>query len=46
MKKIPQRRYGNPEDLDGAILLLASEASSFMTGSVIPVDGGHLINPM
>lgn len=46
MKRIPQRRYGNPEDLDGAILLLASEASSFMTGSVIPVDGGHLINPM
>jgi NAD(P)-dependent dehydrogenase (short-subunit alcohol dehydrogenase family) len=46
MKKIPQRRYGNPEDLDGAILLLASEASSFMTGSVIPVDGGHLINPI
>jgi NAD(P)-dependent dehydrogenase (short-subunit alcohol dehydrogenase family) len=46
MKKIPQRRYGNPEHLDGVILLLASEASSFMTGSIIPVDGGHLINPI
>jgi NAD(P)-dependent dehydrogenase (short-subunit alcohol dehydrogenase family) len=40
--KIPQQRAGNPEDLDGALLLLCSEASSFMTGSTITVDGGHL----
>ncbi len=33
-------------DLDGVLLLLSSEASSFMTGSIIPVDGGHLINPL
>jgi NAD(P)-dependent dehydrogenase (short-subunit alcohol dehydrogenase family) len=39
-KRIPQRRLGNPEELDGAILLLASGASSYMTGSVITVDGG------
>ena len=46
MKRIPQRRFGDPQDLDGAIILLASEASSFMTGSVIAVDGGHLVNPL
>lgn len=42
IKRIPQRRIGHPDDLDGALLLLASDASSFMTGSVIAIDGGHL----
>lgn len=42
IKRIPQRRLGNPEDLDGALLLLASEASRYITGSTIVVDGGHL----
>lgn len=42
MKGIPMRRFGNFEDLDGPILLLASDASSYMTGSVIVVDGGHV----
>lgn len=42
IKRIPQRRLGQPEDLDGALLLLASEASRFMTGSTLVVDGGHL----
>lgn len=39
-KKIPQRRFGQPEDLEGPLLLLASEASAHMTGSVLTVDGG------
>ena len=38
----PQKRAGNPKDLDGALLLLCSDASSYMTGSTITVDGGHL----
>jgi len=44
--RIPQRRIGQPEHLDGALLLLASEAGSFMTGSVITVDGGHTVNSL
>lgn len=42
IKRIPQRRLGQPSDLDGVLLLLASQASSYITGSVIAVDGGHL----
>ncbi len=42
MKGIPMRRYGEFEDLTGPFLLLASPASSYMTGSVIVVDGGHI----
>jgi NAD(P)-dependent dehydrogenase (short-subunit alcohol dehydrogenase family) len=44
--RIPQRRIGQPEHLDGALLLLASEAGSFMTGSVITVDGGHVVSSL
>ncbi len=41
-KRIPQRRYGQFDDLDGPLLLLASDASTYMTGSTVVVDGGHL----
>jgi NAD(P)-dependent dehydrogenase (short-subunit alcohol dehydrogenase family) len=41
VKRIPQRRFGTPEDLEGALLLLASPASAFMTGSAVVVDGGQ-----
>lgn len=44
IKRIPQRRRGNLEDLDGPLLLLASELSKYMTGSVLEVDGGHLVS--
>jgi NAD(P)-dependent dehydrogenase (short-subunit alcohol dehydrogenase family) len=46
MKRIPMRRIGNLEELDGILLLLATDASSFMTGAVIPVDGGHLVSSL
>lgn len=43
LKSIPQRRVGHETDLDGAILLLSSNASRYMTGSVVTVDGGFLL---
>jgi NAD(P)-dependent dehydrogenase (short-subunit alcohol dehydrogenase family) len=44
--RIPQRRLGRMSDLDGALLLLASEAGAFMTGTEIVVDGGHLVSSL
>ena len=46
IERIPQRRLGKPEELDGALLLLASEAGSYMTGCTIEVDGGHLVSSL
>ena len=46
IERIPQRRIGRPEHLDGALLLLASEAGAFMTGSVITIDGGHMVSSL
>jgi len=44
--RIPMRRVGQVTDLNGPLLLLASDASSYMTGAVIPVDGGHLVSSL
>lgn len=41
--KMAQRQLGKIEDLDGALLLLASDASAYMTGSVVTVDGGFTL---
>jgi len=44
--RIPLRRVGRPDDLDGAMLLLASPAGAYITGAVIAVDGGHAVAPI
>ena len=46
IQRIPQRRTGELNDLDGPLLLLASDASAFMTGVILPVDGGHLVSSL
>jgi NAD(P)-dependent dehydrogenase (short-subunit alcohol dehydrogenase family) len=44
--RIPQRRFGRLEELDGPLLLLASDAGAYITGSVIFADGGHLVSSL
>jgi len=44
IRRVPQRRLGQLNELDGPLLLLISDAGSFMTGSVVVVDGGHLVS--
>jgi NAD(P)-dependent dehydrogenase (short-subunit alcohol dehydrogenase family) len=46
VRRIPQRRLGEFKDLDGPLLLLASQASNYMTGSIVVVDGGHMVSSL
>jgi NAD(P)-dependent dehydrogenase (short-subunit alcohol dehydrogenase family) len=43
ISRIPLKRIGQTEDLDGALLFLCSPASAYVTGAVIAVDGGHAV---
>lgn len=45
-KRVPMRRFGNYEELNAPLLLLASEEGSYMTGSTLVVDGGHSLSPL
>ena len=40
--RIPMHRWGLPEDLQGTVVFLASQAAAYVTGAIIPVDGGYL----
>lgn len=40
MDRMPMKRFGKPEELHGAVIFLASEASSFITGTTVYIDGG------
>jgi NAD(P)-dependent dehydrogenase (short-subunit alcohol dehydrogenase family) len=42
LMRTPMGRFGKPEELVGAALLLASDGASFITGQAIAVDGGYL----
>jgi len=42
LSRIPMRRWGNEKDVKGVTVFLASEASDYLSGAVIPVDGGYL----
>ncbi|WXL24935.1 SDR family NAD(P)-dependent oxidoreductase [Ectopseudomonas mendocina] len=45
-RAVPMARLGQLQELEGPFLLLASEAGSFITGEVIAVDGGHMVNSL
>ena len=46
IRRIPQRRLGRAEDLDGALLLLCSDAGAYITGTALTVDGGHTVSSL
>lgn len=46
VKRVPMRRLGRLEELTGPLLLLAGEAGTYMTGSIVVVDGGHSNNSL
>lgn len=42
LNRIPAKRWGTPEDVKGIAIFLASKASDYLSGAIIPVDGGYL----
>ena len=46
LSAVPMGRVGEMDEISGPLLLLASDAGSYMTGSVVTVDGGHLVRSL
>ncbi|MCP4384920.1 MAG: glucose 1-dehydrogenase [Hyphomicrobiales bacterium] len=46
IQRIPQRRFGKPENLDAPLLLLCSKVGDYITGATLVVDGGHLVSTL
>lgn len=44
LDRTPMKRWGRPEDIAGAVVFLCSPAAAFITGTILPVDGGYLIS--
>ena len=42
-QRIPAHRWGTPDDMKGCCIFLASHASDYLGGAIIPVDGGYLV---
>jgi NAD(P)-dependent dehydrogenase (short-subunit alcohol dehydrogenase family) len=42
LSRTPMNRWGEPGDVGGAVLFLLSDAARFITGAILPVDGGYL----
>ena len=43
-KNVPLKRFGTPQEIANTVIFLASERSSFITGEVLVVDGGQVLN--
>ena len=46
IRNVPMRRLGEPSELAGPLLLLCSDAGSWMTGATLVADGGHLVSSL
>jgi NAD(P)-dependent dehydrogenase (short-subunit alcohol dehydrogenase family) len=44
LARTPLKRWGTPDDVAGPVLFLASEAARFVTGAILPVDGGYMVS--
>jgi NAD(P)-dependent dehydrogenase (short-subunit alcohol dehydrogenase family) len=44
LTRTPMRRWGTPEDVAGPVIFLCSKAASFITGAILPVDGGYSVS--